>query len=33
VQIDPVTGAAVAGHYDTVTYRLEGNLVYKVDAH
>jgi hypothetical protein len=32
VQIDPVTGAAVAGHYDTVTYRLEGNLVYKVDA-
>jgi hypothetical protein len=32
VQIDPVTGAAVAGHYITVTYRLEGNLVYKVDT-
>lgn len=32
VQIDPVTGAAVAGHYTTVTYRLAGNLVYKVDT-
>lgn len=32
VEIDPVTGAAVAGHYITVTYRLEGNLVYKVDT-
>lgn len=32
VEIDPVTGAAVAGHTILVTYRLEGNLVYQVSG-
>lgn len=32
VEIDPATGAAVAGHTILVTYRLEGNLVYQVSG-
>lgn len=30
VEIDPVTGAARAANMETVTYRLEGNMVYRV---
>ncbi|MGB7191361.1 MAG: SH3 domain-containing protein [Acidobacteriaceae bacterium] len=30
VDIDPVTGAARAANMETMTYRLEGNLVYRV---